>query len=233
MKKFSIFLFIALIAMINMASALSNFGPTAGFNSKGVINAEKGFTGNYDTDVGTYRATYAPVVWVSLGSPAAANTTQLYNDLPCSSTASKTAAQLTAAGYDPTPDVARGISITPNASFTGDVYFNGTDINDITIAEKVSWSSSSSTKSTTKAFKTVTSMNLTTDAAKTFDIGYNDLLGLPETLATNMVLGASLAGTKESTAPTVTVSATVLSTNTVDLNSALAGTAVKVWYVRT
>lgn len=172
--------------------------------------------------------------WVSIQTittPAAANTTQIYNDLSCNTTVSKTAAQLTAAGYDPTPDVARGISIAPSASFTGDIYFNGTDIAGSSISEKVSWSSSGSTKSTTKAFASITSLNATTDAAKTFDLGYNDLLGLNTKLATNTVLLTALANTKENTAATVTVSSTVLSTNTVDLNSALNGGTVKVWYI--
>lgn len=167
----------------------------------------------------------------TITTPAAANTTQIYNDLSCNTTASKTAAQLIAAGYDPTPDVARGISITPSASFTGDVYFNGTDIAGSSISEKVSWSSSSSTKSTVKAFASITSLNATTDGAKTFDIGYNDLLGLNTLLATNTVLLTALANTKEATAATVTVSSTVLSLNTVDLNSALNGGTVKVWYI--
>ena len=167
----------------------------------------------------------------TITTPTAANTTQIYNDLSCNTTASKNATQLIAAGYDPTPDVARGISIAPSASFTGDIYFNGTDIAGSSISEKVSWSSSSATKSTTKAFASITSLNATTDAAKTFDLGYNDLLGLNTLLATNTVLLTALANTKESTAATVTVSSTVLSQNTVDLNSVLNGGTVKVWYI--
>lgn len=183
------------------------------------------------TDVGGATNIEGAISIQTIPTPAAANTTQIYNDLSCNTTASKNATQLTAAGYDPTPDVARGISIAPSASFTGNVYFNGTDLGGSSISEKVSWAASGSTKSTTKAFASIISFNATTDAAKTFDIGYNDLLGLNSKLATNTVLLTALANTKEATAATVTVSSTTLSLNTVDLNSALNGGNVKVWYI--
>lgn len=183
------------------------------------------------TDVGGATNIEGVISIQTITSPAAANTTQIYNDLSCNTTAGKNATQLTAAGYDPTPDVPRGISIAPSASFTGNILFNGTDINGAAISEKVSWAASGSTKSTTKAFRSITSFNATTDAAKTFDIGYNDLLGLNSRLATNTILLASLANTKEATAATVTASSTTLSLNTIDLNSALNGGTVKIWYI--
>jgi len=47
---------------------------------------------------------------------------------------------------------------------------------------------------------------------------------------TAQVVAASLNNVREGTHPTVTVSATALESNTVDLNSALAGTPVKIYY---
>ena len=92
------------------------------------------------------------------------------------------------------------------------------------------------TKLTVKAFKTVTSITgvawVAGGAADLIKIGTSEALGLPDKLSdAAQVLFASLAAVKEATAPTVTVSATVLAQNTVDLNSALNATAVKVYYL--
>jgi hypothetical protein len=81
-----------------------------------------------------------------------------------------------------------------------------------------------------KAFKTVTKVLVPAQdgAGVTLKLGVNDKLGLNEKLSVNAVLYAMLNGVLESTAPTVTVSSTVLESNTVDLFSALSGTVVKV-----
>lgn len=63
----------------------------------------------------------------------------------------------------------------------------------------------------------------------TISIGWGDKLGLPYTLAHNTVQAAYLDDTLEGTAPTVAVSETAISANTIDLNSALSGTAVDVY----
>lgn len=60
----------------------------------------------------------------------------------------------------------------------------------------------------------------------TVSVGWSDILGLPFKLAHNTVLHAYLNNVLEGVAPTVTVSATVLASNTIKLNSALAGTVV-------
>jgi hypothetical protein len=59
-------------------------------------------------------------------------------------------------------------------------------------------------------------------------VGWNDKLGLPYKLAHNTVLPGLtfLNNVKEGTDPTITVSATALESNTIDLNSALNGTVV-------
>ena len=69
----------------------------------------------------------------------------------------------------------------------------------------------------------------TEDAIK---IGTSESLGLPDKLSdTAQVLFASLAAVKEATAPAVVVHATTLAKNTVNLNSALNASAVKVYYL--
>lgn len=62
-------------------------------------------------------------------------------------------------------------------------------------------------------------------------VGWNDKLGLPFLLDHNTVLAAYVNKTKESSAPTVTVSATALESNTLDLDSALAGTRVDLYFI--
>lgn len=84
-----------------------------------------------------------------------------------------------------------------------------------------------------KAFKTITSITIPAHdgTGATTAIGFGEVLGLPDKLAHNTVLLASLGNTREGTAPTVTVSATALESNTFDLNSALNGTVVDVYYL--
>jgi hypothetical protein len=84
-----------------------------------------------------------------------------------------------------------------------------------------------------KAFKTVTNIRIPAHdgTGATTEIGFGDKLGLPDLLTSNTVLMATLGGTKEGTAPTVVADADELEKNTVDLNSALDGSAVEVFYM--
>lgn len=81
-----------------------------------------------------------------------------------------------------------------------------------------------------KAFKTITKVTIPAHdgTGATTSIGFNEKLGLPYKLSRNSVLNAYRNGAREGTAPTVTVSASALESNTVDLNSVLNGTAVVV-----
>lgn len=68
-------------------------------------------------------------------------------------------------------------------------------------------------------------------AYDTATIGWGDILGLPFLLSHNTVLAAYLDNALEATAPTVAVSATAVSGNTIDLNSALNGKNVDVYLI--
>ena len=114
----------------------------------------------------------------------------------------------------------------------------GTDIAGNAISETIAPVSASSVE-TLHAFKTLVSITGagwiigggagTEDAIK---IGTSESLGLPDKLSdTAQVLCASLAAVKEATAPAVVVHATTLAKNTVNLNSALNASAVKVYYL--
>lgn len=84
-----------------------------------------------------------------------------------------------------------------------------------------------------KAFATVTSITIPAHdgTGATTAIGTGAKLGLGERLSRNTVRAAYLGGVLEGTAPTVAVSSSALESNTVQLNSALNGTAVLVDYV--
>lgn len=84
-----------------------------------------------------------------------------------------------------------------------------------------------------KAFKTVTGISIPAmdGAGATVAIGFGEKLGLPYKLAHNTVLATYVDNTIEATAPTVAVSATALESNTIDLNSALAGTVVDAYLI--
>jgi hypothetical protein len=83
----------------------------------------------------------------------------------------------------------------------------------------------------TKAFAQVTEYEIPIQDGNgaTFALGTNDKLGLPYKLSHDTVLKSYRANALEGTAATVTVSATDISLNTVDLNSALNGTVVDVY----
>jgi hypothetical protein len=81
---------------------------------------------------------------------------------------------------------------------------------------------------TTAASSADTTAGVTPD---TVSVGWSDKLGLPYLLAHNTVLAAYHDNTLEATAATVTVSATALESNTIDLNTALNAKAVDVYLV--
>ncbi len=77
-----------------------------------------------------------------------------------------------------------------------------------------------------------TSANTTAGVAPdVVNVGWNDKLGLPYKLAHNTVIAAYLDNTLESTDPTVAVDADDIESNTVDLDSALDGTAVDIYLI--
>jgi hypothetical protein len=130
------------------------------------------------------------------------------------------------------PDVCRNIIATMNRSTTGSVKLTGTDISGASITENLTWAGESGAKASAKAFKTITQVDGTcAGATAQFLLGTGDLLGLNEKLTTNTVLFCALDGTREGTAPAVTVSSTVLSLNTIDTSSAPGGAVTKVWMV--
>lgn len=136
-------------------------------------------------------------------------------------------------GFLAQPDVPRNIIATMNTSTSGSLKLTGTDINGVTITENLTWSAASGAKSSTKAFKTITQVDgtCTTNTAQ-FILGTGDLLGMRATIGpTNTVFMAALGGTREATAPSVTVNSTDVSLCTIDTSTAPGGAVTKFWYV--
>lgn len=137
------------------------------------------------------------------------------------------------------PSVPRNITATAGGT-AGDikaiqVIIAGTNYADAAITETLPAFTvdTAGTVTGSKAFKTVTSITIPAhdNTGATTAIGFGEKLGLPDKLANNTVLFATLGGTREGTAPTVAVSSSALESNTVDLNSALNSSAVDIYYL--
>lgn len=183
------------------------------------------------TDVPAIRTTLGSGVMYTPGSPAVADVDRYFTGVM-----KLGAYTLLAAG----PDVgARSVTIKRTdagaADTFGTIKIDGTDISGAVITETLTPTVSATEYETTRAFKTVTAITglnwVIGDAADTFVIGMGDRFGLPDYLTdTAQVVAASINNVKEATAPTVTVSATVLSQNTVNPDTALGGTPFKIYY---
>lgn len=131
------------------------------------------------------------------------------------------------------PDVPRNLTVDGNeADIVGDVVIVGTNYAGQAITETIALNGTTLVAGT-KAFKTVSSITVPVrqDADETVIIGVGDILGLPHRLTRNTVFQTFLDGTIEGTPPTVVADADELEKNTVDLNSALAGTQVDIYYL--
>lgn len=144
-----------------------------------------------------------------------------------------TALVLDAGDLDGQPDYARALVIVGNnASVAGTVEVVGTNVADESITEDIVLSGTAPVNGSA-AFKTVSRVTIPaqSNGAYTVDVGTTDKLGLITTLAHNTVLSAYLDGAREGTLPTVAVNAADVEFNTVDLNSALDGNSVDVYYI--
>lgn len=145
-----------------------------------------------------------------------------------------------AVGTMPEAAVARKLLITVTQvggvnDTMGTLTIVGTDVSGAALTESVA-PTANSTKETANAYKTVTSITgvgwVINTGNDTIKIGTSETIGLPDKLSdTAQVLFASHNGTKEATAPTITVDSSVLAKNTFNLNTALDGSVVKIYYL--
>ena len=136
------------------------------------------------------------------------------------------------------PPCARNLVVTFAGTATDLAAVNttitGTDINDAVISEDfLATLNPGSTVTGSKAFKTVTSIvnGIHDGTGATIAVGFGDKLGLPWKLSMNTNFRTHLGATLEGTAATVAISSSVLASNTIDLNSALDGSAVTAFFL--
>lgn len=137
------------------------------------------------------------------------------------------------------PSVPRNITATAGGTVASikavQVTVTGTNYADEVITEDlpVFTVDTAGTVSGLKAFKTITSISIPAmdGAGATVSIGFAEVLGLPYKLAHNTVLKSYLDNVLEGTAATVTVSATAIESNTVDLATALSSKVVDIYLV--
>jgi len=134
---------------------------------------------------------------------------------------------------------ARNVTVTQTATdaedTNGTIVIVGTDLAGNAITETLT-PNDGATVAGAKCFATITSITgvgwVTAGGKDKVTLGFGPIIGLPDKLTdTAQVLGASLNNVREGTFPTVTVSATALENNGVDLNSALNGSPVKIYYI--
>ena len=131
-------------------------------------------------------------------------------------------------------------TITATAGGTGadigavSVIVYGTNIDDQPISETlpVFVVNTAGTKTSLKAFKTITSVFLPSHdgTGATVSLGYSEALGVPFMFAKKPYLRATLNGVIETTAPTQVNDADEIEKNTVDINSTLNGTEVCLYW---
>lgn len=168
----------------------------------------------------------------SLGSPALGTTTAVH-------------AAVTDTGVDQVvttaitnPDVPRNVTATSGGTAADikavQVIVAGTNAEGAVITETlpIFTVNTATTVTGSKAFATVTSITIPAHdgTGATTAVGLGAKVGLGERLSLDTVIAAHLAGVREGTRPTVVVSSSAIESNTVTLNSALAGTAVVVDY---
>jgi hypothetical protein len=169
------------------------------------------------------------VVRADLGSPVVDDVDRIVTTVSMANGAYTLAAQ---------PDVPRNITITHTAVSTvdtlGTITITGTDIGGAVITEVIT-PLNGTIASGAKAFKTVISVVgagwAVVAGADSITVGVGGLIGLPHKLAVATHLYGVLNGTREGTLPTLTVSSTVLSQNTVDFSTAWGGTQAYLTYL--
>jgi hypothetical protein len=137
------------------------------------------------------------------------------------------------------PAYARNITATAGGTAADikaiQVIIEGTNMDNETITETLPAFTvdTAGTVAGTKAFRTVTKVTIPAHdgTGATTAIGFGEVLGIPYKLAHNSVLLAYHNNAREGTLPTVATSATVLESNTFDLNTALNGSKVDVYLV--
>ena len=185
-----------------------------------------------ETDCASIENTLFRPVSYDAGSPAVADVDRIVT------VTNMIVGAYTVAEGSPLGGVALNVTVSHTAAGAtdtlGTIDIVGTDICDQVLTETIT-PSDGVTVQGTRAFKTVVSVTgvdwIIDEGNDQITVGFGELIGLPDYLVNNTVLFALFNAVREATAPTVTFSTTVMALNTVDLNSALDGSAVVIYYL--
>lgn len=185
------------------------------------------YIGNLGTDVYGISADEARVAHLQLvaAQTVAANADGLLDGKVLGTGATTVTTFLAAMPY------ARNITIVASDAQTGGAVITGTNLKGDVITETITFDGTTPVAGA-KAFKTVTSIVLPIKAgSENVDIGWGDVLGLPFMLTVRPLLWATDDGAIEGTAPTVVVDADELEKNTIDLDTAMDGSVIDLYFV--
>lgn len=162
-------------------------------------------------------------------SPAALDADGLLADQATSATAVTTVT--TFLNSQPVP---RKITVLPGGTTAdvpaGDVTIVGTNVYGETVTTSVTFAANASTTQTTSEALILTSITfpIQDGAGATYDVGWNDALGMPFPASAHLVESAYLATTAEGTLPMMTADVDEIEKNTCDPNSACNGSQLTV-----
>jgi len=226
---------VTVVGVDPLGAAITEVLPVFTVNTAGSVTGWKVFAQVTSVTIPAHDGTGATTSLGAAGLPAVADT-----DGILAAVTDNSAPQVITTGIIQ-PEVPRNITATAGGT-AGDikaiaVVLAGYDRegNAITETLPVFTVDTPGTVAGTKAFAKVTSVTIPAHDGNgaTTAIGFGDVLGLGQRLSRNTVQRAYLNKVLEGTAPTVAFSATVLESNTIDLNSALAATPVTVELLQT
>ena len=181
-----------------------------------------------------------PISKVNLGSPAALSATGIAAAQAVGGAVNLTINGSLASGGVATNAVPRGVSVvSANVADTSQTAtFYGTDVYGVPVVETLTLNGTT-TVAGKKAFKTITRVAMSATTAGTVSAGVTDILGLPYKLtAKSDLISTWFNQIVEATLPTIVVADTNTATattgdvrGTIDLHSALNGSAVSVYMV--
>lgn len=155
------------------------------------------------------------IVQDTFTTPAAANATALLN-------ASSMNAGGTVTTFAGQPDMARKLTLVASGATTANVTINGTNVRGEAISETIALNGTTPV-TTTKAFKSVTSVVLPTVSSTTLNLGTSAALGLSRKMAQDSYMQGSAAGAYEATRATIAYDGSDVAKNTVTFNTAPNG----------
>lgn len=199
----------------------------------GTLGQIEGLMNGIAADLAQIMARLPRFVALSTAQAAAASTTAVH------AAVTDTGVPQTITTAITNPPYPRNITATSGGTATDikaiQVTVNGTNIDDEVISEvlPIFTVNAATTVLGNKAFKTVTSFVIPAHDGleATTALGFGDKIGLPDALAANPVLFATLNAVREATLPAMVAHATLVENNTADLSSALNATAVTLCYV--